>query len=111
MATGVTAAFDFKKWNDTTRTYTSVTNTEAKLNIAKENSPIYAVSPDDPPVLIVHGDADRVVPIQQSESIIKKFGEAKVPNNFIIKKGGAHGWRNPETELKSFVDWFDKYLK
>ena len=111
IATGVAAAFDFKKWNDTTRTYTSVTDDEIKLGIAKQNSPIYAVSSDDPPVLIIHGDADRLVPIQQSESIIEKFKEAKVPNSLIVKKGGGHGWRDLETEQKNFVDWFDRYLQ
>ena len=111
IATGVAAAFDFKRWNDTTRTYVSVTDIDARINIAKLNSPIYAVTPDDPPVLIIHGDADRVVPKQQSESIINKFEEAKVPNKLIIKQGGGHGWRNSEVEEQNFVEWFDKYLK
>lgn len=111
VATGLAAAFDFKKWNDSSRTYVSVTDMETKLKIAKQNSPIYSVTPDDPPVLIIHGDADRLVPKQQSESIIKKFEEAHVPNKFIIKKGGGHGWRDSEVEEANFVEWFDKYLK
>lgn len=111
VATGLAAAFDFKKWNDTTRTYVSVTDMDAKLEIARQNSPYYSISPDDPPILIAHGDADRLVPIQQSESFIKKLEEAKVPNKFIVKKGGNHGWRNSEVEEQGFVEWFDKYLK
>ena len=111
VATGVAAAFDFKKWNDTTRTYVAIKDIETRLKIARQNSPIYSVSPDDPPVMIIHGDADRLVPIQQSEIIIKKFEEAKVPNKFIIKSGGGHGWKNNEIEEKNFVDWFDRYLK
>jgi len=111
VATGLSAAFDFKRWNDTTRTYVSITDVETKLRIAKENSPIYAVTSDDPPVLIVHGDADRLVPIQQSESIIKKFEEVHVPNKLIIHKNGNHGWKNSEVEEQQFVEWFDKYLK
>ena len=111
VATGLAAAFDFKRWNDTTRTYVSITDTNARLEIAKQNSPIYAVTADDPPVLIIHGDADRLVPKQQSESIIKKFEEVKVPNKLIIKQGGSHGWRNSEVEEQFFVEWFDKYLK
>ena len=111
VATGLAAAFDFKRWNDTTRTYVSITDTNARLEIAKQNSPIYAVTADDPPVLIIHGDADRLVPKQQSESIIKKFEEVKVPNKLIIKQGGSHGWRNSEVEEQLFVEWFDKYLK
>lgn len=110
-ATGLAAAFDFKRWNDTTRTYVSITDMETRLAIAKQNSPIYSVTSDDPPVMIVHGDADRLVPMQQSQSIIQKLEEAHVPNKLIVKSGGGHGWRNNEVEQQYFLDWFDKYLK
>ena len=108
---GVAGAFDFKVWNDTTRTYVSVTSMEKKAQIAKEISPINFVTPDDPPVFIIYGNKDIVVPTQQSESIIAKFREAGVPCEFMIKEGGGHGWRNREVEEKNFVTWFDKYLK
>ncbi|MEP7144907.1 MAG: alpha/beta hydrolase [Ferruginibacter sp.] len=111
ILTGVYAAFDFKAWNDTTRSFAIITDESKRLQIAKEISPIYSVSADDPPVLIFHGDADVLVPLQQSESIIKKFEEVKVPNQLIIKKGAGHGWKNNDTEEKNVVDWFDKYLK
>jgi acetyl esterase/lipase len=107
----VSAAFDFKVWNDTTGTFVSITDTEKRLAIAKDISPINAVSSDDPPVIIIHGDKDVLVPKQQSESIIARFKEAKVTCDFIIKEGGGHGWRNREVEEQHFVDWFDKYLK
>lgn len=111
ILTGVYAAFDFKAWNDTTRSYVTITDDTKKLEIARQISPIYSVSAGDPPTMIIHGDADRLVPLQQSESIIKKFEEAKVPNQLIIKKGGGHGWKNIEPDEKSVIDWFDKYLK
>ena len=107
----VAAAFDFKVWNDTTGTFVSITNTEKRLQIAKEISPVNSVSSDDPPVLIIHGDKDVRVPMQQSELIIARLKEAKVDCNLIIKEGGGHGWKNMEAEEKNFVDWFDKYLK
>jgi len=108
---GVAGAFDFKVWNDTSRTYVPVTSMEKKMQIAKEISPVNFVTSDDPPVFIIYGNKDIVVPTQQSESIIAKFREAKVPCEFIIKDGGGHGWRNREVEEKNFVTWFDKYLK
>lgn len=111
VITGVAAAFDFKYWNDTTRTYVSITDTKKRLEIAKQVSPINSVTPDDPPVIFIHGDKDVLVPKQQSESIVAKFKAAKVPVELIIKEGGGHGWRNRELEEKNFVDWFDKYLK
>jgi len=111
ILTGVYAAFDFKVLNDTTRSYVSVTDDTKKLVIAKSVSPIYAVSADDPPVLIFHGDKDFLVPLQQSESIVKKFELAKVPHQLIIKKGAGHGWRNLEEEEAQCLAWFDKYLR
>ncbi len=107
----VAAAFDFKVWNDTTGTLVSITDLQKRLAIAKDISPINSVSADDPPVIIIHGDKDVLVPKQQSESIIARFKEVKVACNLIIKEGGSHGWRNQEVEEKNFVDWFDKYLK
>lgn len=108
---GLAGAFDFKVFNDTTRTYVSLTDMEKKKEIAKEISPINHVSPDDPPTLIIHGNKDFVVPMQQSESIIARFKEMKVPSTFIMREGGGHGWQNRDVEEKNFIDWFDKYLK
>jgi hypothetical protein len=62
VLTGTAAAFDFKKWNDTTRTFVSITDIKKRLAIAKEVSPINSVTPDDPPVMIIHGDKDLLVP-------------------------------------------------
>ena len=107
---GVAGAFDFKVWNDTVKLY-QIVNPEMRLEMAKQISPIYSVTPDDPPVLIIHGDADKTVPLQQSETIIKKLKESNVAKQLIIKNGGGHGWKNRDVEEKFFVDWFDKYLK
>jgi acetyl esterase/lipase len=107
----VYGAFDFRKFTDSTNTYDVVSDNAARDKIGKEISPIYSVSPDDPPVFIIHGDADPTVPLQQSESIIAKFKEAGVPNNFIVKKGGKHKFDDMMPEVKQFADWFDKYLK
>lgn len=108
---GVYGAFDFRQYTDSTITYDFVSDTAARNKIGKEISPIYFVSPDDPPVFIIHGDADPVVPLEQSQTIITKFKEAGVPNNFIIKKGARHNFDDMQPEVKQFTDWFDKYLK
>jgi len=107
----VYGAFDFKVWNNATTTYDPVTDTSARNKIGKEISPIYAVSSDDPPIFIIHGDADMTVPLQQSQTFVARLKEAGVPNNFIIKKGGRHNPDDMKPELNQFVDWFDIYLK
>ena len=107
----VYGAFDFRVWNNSTLTYDPVTDTAARNKIGKEISPIYTVSPDDPPIFIIHGDADMTVPLQQSQTFVAKLKEAGVTNNYIIKKGGRHNPDDMKPELDQFVDWFDKYLK
>ena len=111
LFSGVYGAFDFRIWNNTNKTYDHITDTSARNKIGKEISPIYFITPDDPPVFIIHGDADIVVPLQQSTSFIAKLKEAGVPNNFIIKKGAGHNPNDMIPEVNQFLDWFDKYLK
>ncbi len=106
----VWGAVDFKTWNEKFRIFEEVTDTIARNKITREVSPIYSVTPDDPPVFIIHGDADIIVPIQQSQTIIAMFKEANVINNFIIKKGGKHNFDDMNPEWQQFVGWFDKYL-
>ncbi|HEX6849419.1 MAG TPA: alpha/beta hydrolase [Chitinophagaceae bacterium] len=107
----VYGAFDFRVWNNTTFTYDPVTDTAARNKIGKEISPIYAVSSDDPPIFIIHGDADMTVPVQQSQTFIAKLKQAGVESKFVIKKGGRHNPDDMQPEFNQFVDWFDKYLK
>lgn len=106
----VAAAFDFKTLDPKTRLYVPVSDS-VRLAYIKQLSPIYSVTPDDPPTFIIHGDADKVVPIQQSKSMIEKLNQEKVPNKFIVMPGKGHGWADPSAELKQFADWFEKYLK
>lgn len=91
-------------------TYVPVTD-EAKIEeIGRKISPINHVSPDDPPTLIIHGDKDLLVPIQQAEIIVKKLEEAGVPAKLVVKPGVAHGWPNLDKDLPIIVDWFDAHL-
>jgi acetyl esterase/lipase len=54
-------------------------------------SPVSYVSKDNPPVFIVHGDADPTVPYQQSVDLNKKLTGAGVKTKFITVPGGLHG--------------------
>lgn len=108
---GAWGAVDFTLFNEKSRLYEEVTDTAARSKIGIEISPMNFVSPDDPPVFIMHGDADLTVPLQQSKNIIARFNETGVPNRFIIKKGGKHNGDDMMPEWLEFADWFDKYLK
>jgi acetyl esterase/lipase len=77
-------------------------------------SPIYFVTSSLPPVLIIHGDADVVVPLQQSESFAAKAKEVGAPMvKIIVRKGKGHGWGDfwkSQEDIEAFADWFDHYL-
>jgi acetyl esterase/lipase len=102
--------FDFHVQEPVTKLFKPV-DLETREKICKEMSPLYHVSSDDAPTLIIHGDADELVPLQQSELIIEKFKEASVPVELVVKKGGGHGWPTILLDFKLIADWFDKYLQ
>src|SRR4030095_5411507 len=47
--------------------FVPITDENKILEIGRQISPINHVSSDDPPTLIIHGDKDTLVPIQQAE--------------------------------------------
>lgn len=104
------APFDFREQDPLTKVFKPV-DLDTRERICKDMSPCYHVTKDDAPTLIIHGDADKLVPLQQSELIMEKFKEAGVPAELIVKQGAAHGWPTILADFKSIADWFDKYLK
>jgi acetyl esterase/lipase len=75
-------------------------------------SPVTFVHKNSPPVFIVHGNADPVVPYQQSVALKKKLDEAGVKNEFITVEGGGHGKFIPEkkTEINGRIIAFLKEI-
>ncbi|MBM4071426.1 MAG: alpha/beta hydrolase [Planctomycetes bacterium] len=105
------APFAFQEFDPKSRSFEPITDEKKILEIGKQISPVYHVTPDDAPALIIHGDADKLVPIQQAQLIIGKLNEAKVPCKLVVREGKAHGWPNLLNDLTIFGDWFDVHLK
>lgn len=108
---GVLGAFTFTRFDSAKKIYAEITDTAKIMALAKALSPAQLVTADDAPVFIWHGDADNVVPLQQSEVLKKKMEAANIPFVLKIKPGGRHGWESMSKEEEDFADWFDKYLK
>jgi acetyl esterase/lipase len=66
---------------------------------AKSVSPLFQVKKTSPPVFIVHGDADPIVPYEQSVALKARLDELGVKNEFVTVKGGLHGKFQPEDNL------------
>lgn len=106
---GFKAPFDFMEVHPKGG-FQLITDEDKRREIGRKISPVNHVSAMSAPTLIIHGDADKLVPIQQAEILIKKLKEAGVPAELVVKPGAAHGWAGLEKDLKTLSDWFDKYL-
>ncbi|KAI8867212.1 alpha/beta-hydrolase, partial [Ramicandelaber brevisporus] len=65
---------------------------EAK-KVYDERSPINSADKITAPVLFLHGTEDKVVPINQSEMLLKVLREKNIPSALIAFEGEQHGFR------------------
>ena len=77
---------------------------------ALQISPARLVKPPTIPFLFIHGDADPLVPLQQSQKMVAAIQAAGGHADLIVKKGGGHPWMTLPEEVKIMADWFDQHL-
>src|SRR5262249_51796390 len=93
-------AFDYHVLDQKQARYIRVTDKEKLRAISRQISPVTHVTEEMPPTLIIHGDKDRLVPIQQSQLIMAKFKEKGVTAKLIVKEGADHGlWPGIEKDI------------
>lgn len=69
-------------------------------------SPIYTVTPAFPPTLLIHGDADPLVPIQQSRLFADKLTAVKVKNKLIVVPKAGHSGPAFLPYFADVTSWF-----
>ncbi len=77
-------------------------------------SPIKHLSKDDPPMLILHGTADKTTPLEQSERFHQAAKEIGVASELVIIEGAPHSFhlQPKQRDLRPVViGFFDKHLK
>jgi acetyl esterase/lipase len=111
VLSGFKPPFAFLEQDPQTKVFLPVTNTEKRRRIARDISPVYHVSKESAPTLIIHGDADKLVPIQQAETMIQALKAVRVPCELVVKSGAAHGWPGIDKDVVRIADWFDTHLK
>ena len=96
----------------------------------RDMSPLYQVTPGLPPVFICHGDADTLVPLEQSQRFLERAREVGATVELVVHPGFGHGpspnrrlpgWMAPVgviqgaarmmLDIRRFADWFDLHLK
>jgi acetyl esterase/lipase len=83
---------------------------EEIVEAARRISPVYHVQGGLPPFLIVHGDEDPVVPLEQSKRLRDRLIETGNEAELIIKEGGGHFWITLPEEIIKVADWLDQKL-
>ncbi|MDI6695230.1 MAG: alpha/beta hydrolase [Anaerolineales bacterium] len=82
-------------------------------------SPITYITADDPPFLILHGDLDRLVPLDQSQRLLAALQTAGVPAELVVVKNAGHGFKPMNGQIspsrreimQKVVQFFEEILK
>ena len=105
---------DVRLWGQGSFVSPDATNAAEVLELA---SPVTHVGVNTPPVMLLHGDKDDIVPISQSEILADKLYENGVEYEFVIVSEGHHGFTpypdclNGNRDMREIILRFlDKYL-
>lgn len=80
--------------------------------LAHELSPIDHIGAGLPPILIHHGDADTLVPLDQSQRFQARAEESGFGERveLVVHEGGRHGWLTMLWDVRQFAEWFERRL-
>jgi acetyl esterase/lipase len=84
-----------------------------EYRIYRDASPVFHATKDDAPTLLVHGDADPLVPFRNSELMNKALLDAGVAVSLVPIRSGGHFPPFPANEpdpYRESVKWFDEHL-
>ena len=70
---------------------------ENRSDLAATMSPKRHVTADGPPMLLVHGSDDEVVPVEESQSYHAALQQAGAESELIVVDGAPHGWMAKQT--------------
>jgi len=79
---------------------------------AAEASPLLHVSSETPPICLIHGDHDELVPIEHSRNLHARLQEAERSSRLLVVEGAGHSFSDKDYAIAvpAMVEWFEKYL-
>jgi acetyl esterase/lipase len=83
---------------------------EQKLKLAASGSPINYIGPNMPPCLLIHGDHDHVVPLEESERLFLAQANAGVQTQLLVVPDKGHWFRLGNPEFAEVSLFFQHYL-
>jgi len=86
---------------------------DKKPELAKLASPVAHLDKKDPPLLLIHGDADPQMPPQQSQELAKAYATLGLPVTLIMLSGSKHGGAEFYDEERTAIvaKFLDKVLR
>lgn len=79
-------------------------------SVYRERSPVFHAERICRPLAIFQGDKDRVVPREQSDTIVAALRRNGTPHVYHVYEGEGHGWRKQET-IEHFYRALEEFLK
>jgi dipeptidyl aminopeptidase/acylaminoacyl peptidase len=79
-------------------------------DLYKERSPVFFCNKINDPIIIFQGEEDKVVPQNQSDSIVADLRRRGVPHEYHLYPGEGHGFRKTET-IEHFYNAVLEFLK
>jgi acetyl esterase/lipase len=86
---------------------------DANEAVAKLASPVFHVDANDPPLLLLHGDQDPQMPINQSHELQGVYERTGLESTFIVVHGAAHGGDAfySDANIASVAEFLDRHLR
>ncbi len=107
----VDPSFQFYDVHPKTGARTPIAGREDVIRMLRENSPLTHVTSYDPPTILIHGEEDKAVPVQQSRRLTERLNEANVPSRLVVREGVGHAYPGWEADAVLIADWFDAHLR
>lgn len=88
-------------------------NDDEKEKLYRERSPLYQAEEISSPLLLIHGEDDPVVPVEQSREIKRRIEDRGGDVKIVTFKGEGHMFKRAEsllTSLKEEEKWWAKTL-
>jgi acetyl esterase/lipase len=104
-------SFQFMDVDPKTGARRFIEDRDRQLQILRDVSPISHATSDDPATILIHGDADKAVPIQQSRRLADRLRELDVPVRLVVRQGMRHAWPGWEADSDLLAEWFDTHLR
>ena len=76
----------------------------------QERSPIFSAEKIQDSVAIFQGEDDQVVPMAQSEEIVRSLRERRVSHIYRVYPEEGHGWRKKET-IHDYYQTVESFLR